>query len=173
MFLAACGSSPTSIAENAGAQSTSYLWFEQDSSRTDPLRRAFVEVELAARGETTNGTYYLGRRTASAFRKSLYARQASASNSDLKNCSDFSTSAQAQRFFLQSGGPISDDHNLDGDGDGLACEWGTKISRIAKRAHRKAIAKSRRTYRRSTCYVGPRGGTYTLTASGNKNYNGC
>jgi endonuclease YncB( thermonuclease family) len=24
-----------------------------------------------------------------------------------------------------------------------------------------------------TCYVGPRGGTYTLTASGNKNYSGC
>jgi len=25
----------------------------------------------------------------------------------------------------------------------------------------------------TTCYTGPRGGTYTLTASGNKNYNGC
>ncbi len=25
----------------------------------------------------------------------------------------------------------------------------------------------------STCYVGPRGGTYTLTANGNKNYGGC
>lgn len=24
-----------------------------------------------------------------------------------------------------------------------------------------------------TCYVGPRGGTYTITASGRKNYNGC
>ncbi|MCC2958945.1 YHYH domain-containing protein [Massilia sp. IC2-278] len=25
----------------------------------------------------------------------------------------------------------------------------------------------------STCYTGPRGGTYTLTASGRKNYSGC
>ena len=25
----------------------------------------------------------------------------------------------------------------------------------------------------STCYVGPRGGTYTITASGRKNYSGC
>lgn len=25
----------------------------------------------------------------------------------------------------------------------------------------------------ATCYVGPRGGTYTLTASGRKNYGGC
>ena len=24
-----------------------------------------------------------------------------------------------------------------------------------------------------TCYVGPRGGTYTITASGRKNYSGC
>lgn len=24
-----------------------------------------------------------------------------------------------------------------------------------------------------TCYVGPRGGTYTITASGRKNYGGC
>lgn len=23
------------------------------------------------------------------------------------------------------------------------------------------------------CFVGPRGGTYTITASGNKNYDGC
>lgn len=26
---------------------------------------------------------------------------------------------------------------------------------------------------RPTCYVGPRGGTYTITASGKKNYKGC
>lgn len=25
----------------------------------------------------------------------------------------------------------------------------------------------------STCYTGPRGGTYTITASGRKNYSGC
>jgi hypothetical protein len=24
-----------------------------------------------------------------------------------------------------------------------------------------------------TCHVGPRGGTYTITASGRKNYSGC
>lgn len=26
---------------------------------------------------------------------------------------------------------------------------------------------------RPTCYVGPKGGTYTITASGRKNYKGC
>jgi endonuclease YncB( thermonuclease family) len=39
-----------------------------------------------------------------------------------KNCSDFDTQAQAQNFFLNNGGPSSDPHGLDGDGDGIACE---------------------------------------------------
>jgi hypothetical protein len=34
-----------------------------------------------------------------------------------KNCSDFSTQAEAQRWLLPG-----DPHNLDGDGDGVACE---------------------------------------------------
>jgi hypothetical protein len=37
-----------------------------------------------------------------------------------KDCSDFSTRAQAQVFFLAQG--ASDPHRLDGDHDGLACE---------------------------------------------------
>ena len=39
-----------------------------------------------------------------------------------RDCSDFSTQAQAQDFFLSQGGPGSDPHNLDADGDGRACE---------------------------------------------------
>jgi hypothetical protein len=37
-----------------------------------------------------------------------------------RDCSDFSTQAQAQAFFQQQG--PGDPHNLDGDGDGIACE---------------------------------------------------
>ena len=39
-----------------------------------------------------------------------------------KDCTDFSTHAQAQAFFMANGGPSSDPHNLDRDGDGIACE---------------------------------------------------
>jgi len=39
-----------------------------------------------------------------------------------RDCSDFSTHAQAQAFFMANGGPLSDPHNLDRDGDGVACE---------------------------------------------------
>ncbi len=40
--------------------------------------------------------------------------------SDDYNCSDFSTQAEAQRFF-EAEGP-GDPHRLDGDNDGIACE---------------------------------------------------
>jgi micrococcal nuclease len=39
-----------------------------------------------------------------------------------KDCSDFTTHAQAQAFFISQGGPGSDPHRLDSDGDGVACE---------------------------------------------------
>lgn len=39
-----------------------------------------------------------------------------------RDCGDFATEAAAQSFFLDSGGPQSDPHRLDDDGDGRACE---------------------------------------------------
>jgi len=38
------------------------------------------------------------------------------------DCSDFSTQEEAQEFFEDEGGPDDDPHNLDRDGDGVACE---------------------------------------------------
>lgn len=38
------------------------------------------------------------------------------------DCSDFSTQEEAQGFFEDEGGPDDDYHNLDRDGDGVACE---------------------------------------------------
>ncbi|MGG4409270.1 excalibur calcium-binding domain-containing protein [Niallia taxi] len=40
-----------------------------------------------------------------------------------RNCSDFSTGAEAQEFYLAAGGPSSDPHDLDRDNDGNACDW--------------------------------------------------
>jgi len=39
-----------------------------------------------------------------------------------RDCSDFATQAAAQRFYVDHGGPRSDPHRLDADGDGVACE---------------------------------------------------
>lgn len=38
------------------------------------------------------------------------------------DCSNFSTQEEAQEFFENAGGPEEDYHNLDKDGDGVACE---------------------------------------------------
>jgi Excalibur calcium-binding domain len=39
-----------------------------------------------------------------------------------RDCADFSSQSEAQDFFESEGGPDSDYHNLDRDGDGYACE---------------------------------------------------
>jgi hypothetical protein len=39
-----------------------------------------------------------------------------------KDCADFATQAQAQRYFESKGGPARDPDRLDGNGDGKACD---------------------------------------------------
>ncbi len=39
-----------------------------------------------------------------------------------RDCSEFPTQADAQRFFIAAGGPERDPHRLDNDHDGIACE---------------------------------------------------
>ncbi|GAA4801956.1 excalibur calcium-binding domain-containing protein [Nocardioides caeni] len=39
-----------------------------------------------------------------------------------RDCGDFSSQRAAQIFFLNNGGPQSDPHRLDSDGDGVVCE---------------------------------------------------
>lgn len=39
-----------------------------------------------------------------------------------RDCGDFSSHWEAQRFYEQQGGPARDPHHLDADRDGIACE---------------------------------------------------
>ncbi|KAB2809609.1 hypothetical protein F9L07_21650 [Pimelobacter simplex] len=39
-----------------------------------------------------------------------------------RDCSDFPNQAAAQAFYTANGGPASDPHRLDAEGDGIACE---------------------------------------------------
>lgn len=172
------GCAPTGTATSYKSMSTSLLW-SKHYTVSDPRELALIEAELGTRGQTVSGTDYLGRRTSSAYGKSLYAREAAAQASSDSDCNNFSTAATAQAYFLSNGGPTRDPAGLDQDGDGLACEWGVQINRLAMKQRAAATAPRASSYsapRRSSssrCYVGPRGGTYTITASGNKNYGGC
>lgn len=176
LMLGGCASqNPADNSSQYARMTTSALWVEHSFARS-PLDLAFIEAELGSRGERRSSarSSYLGQKTSSAQGRQLYSRTASGT-SDL-DCSDFNSAASAQKAFLAAGGPVNDPNNLDRDGDGLACEWGTYL-RQSVVSYRASVAPTRvrSTPRRSSsqCYVGPRGGTYTITASGNKNYGGC
>lgn len=163
------------------------LWYEL-SRTNDTATILQIEAELASRGLTRSSASdeYIGRRTSSTVGRSVYSR-AEAVTGD-RDCSDFASAAEAQQFFLAAGGPTKDPHGLDKDGDGNACEWGNtlkssvrqhrqyKASQVAatKKVQNTTRAKSSTRVRSSSrCYTGPRGGTYTITANGNRNYSGC
>lgn len=46
----------------------------------------------------------------------------SADSALARSCNDFGSWAEAQAFFVASGGPTRDPFGLDADGDGVACE---------------------------------------------------
>lgn len=152
------------------AATTGQLWATQVAT-SDPLALLMVEAELGSRGEFENELSYLGSRTISTIGKYQYGRSATVTGD--KNCSDFSAAAEAQRFFLLAGGPAYDPHGLDRDGDGNACEWGTKLREVASARAARPAPVRRTAYSESQCYTGPRGGTYTITAGGYKDYDGC
>ncbi len=150
---------------------TEQLWTAQ-AATPDPLELMLVEAELGSRGQLESDGRYLGSRTISSVGASPYARSEPSSGD--QDCSDFPSAASAQRFFLSAGGPAYDPYGLDRDGDGNACEWGTKLREISyAQAVRPAPTLQTVISADSACHVGPRGGTYTITASGNKNYDGC
>ena len=165
----ACTVNPSEQSTRFGQMSSSDLWTIQSTTQS-PIILLLVEAELGARGQYSNGSRYIGRNTATNIGRSLYPR--SGASNDTLNCSDFKNSAEAQKYFLAHGGPLNDNNNLDADGDGMACEWGTQVRRIVSN-QRSIIATPRRTYSSSMCYIGPRGGRYTISASGQRNYGGC
>ncbi|MBM9461663.1 thermonuclease family protein [Nocardioides sp. zg-536] len=75
------------------------------------------------------------------------------------NCTDFSTQAAAQAYFLAHGGPSYDPEGLDREGDGIACEsnpcpcststtpGGSKPKSDKPKATPKPKPKAKKTYR--------------------------
>lgn len=175
---------PAAYSQQLRAAETSRLCGAYLLPSTSEQARLMIEAELAVRGMGKCGGTNIGSQSAAQVGVSRYGRSGTDTGVGGQDydCGDFGGEAQAQRFFLASGGPASDPHNLDGDGDGAACEWGTEIRRIASRvrpapmvAPRPAVVPTPAPVRSagSGCFVGPRGGTYTITSGGNRNYSGC
>lgn len=178
LALLGCGAAPEAMPPDQLTYRPSFALWSDLSAATDTRQIMLLEAELASRGETQSisGDQYLGKRTSRTVGVKSYSR--SSPTTDIRNCSDFRNGAEAQRLFLASGGPTRDPHGLDRDGDGNACEWGKTLKSSAasyRKTRAASIASTSRASARSSgrCYVGPRGGTYTITASGRKNYGGC
>lgn len=100
---------------------------------TGERTRLMVEAELAARGVyRCNGAPY-GGRTVSEAATIFYPRGAAAGQAPgpSRDCAEFPSGAEAQRFFLATGGPAVDPYGLDPDGDGLACGWASDLRTIS------------------------------------------
>jgi hypothetical protein len=177
MLMASCDAGQTTKVSALGNQSTAALCSRHLVA--SGMELLAVEAELGARGAlqctTTYGSKsYVGARTEASVGRLLYSRATPAPlKGPDKNCSDFASAGEAQRFFLANGGPNRDPHGLDGDGDGNACEWGKTLKSSAKKFKPAPVryAAPKRTSSR-TCYTGPRGGRYYYSASGRKVY-GC
>ena len=61
--------------------------------------------------------------------QSIYSRPSFHTFDHSTECAIFNSDSNAQRFFLNSGGPEIDSKNLDPDGDGFACHWDPAIYR--------------------------------------------
>jgi hypothetical protein len=148
-------------AEDTGRLCTLYT-----APRTSEPVLLAVEAELALRDDVTCAG---AARSAARVGVPVYPRREGRADHD---CADFARGARAQVFFLAAGGPARDPHGLDADGDGLACEWGVERDRLWAPPAPPVSAAPRRSGS-GRCHVGPRGGTYTITSGGNKNYSGC
>ena len=177
LVLSACDVPQSAQVSSLSTQPTSSLCARHMAASGIDLLA--IEAELGARGTLQcatayGGKSYIGAKTEATVGRSLYARSSvETASRDDKNCSDFASAGEAQRFFIASGGPHRDPHGLDGDGDGNACDWGKTLkssTRKYKPAPVKAVTPRRSSSR--TCYTGPRGGRYYYSASGNKVY-GC
>jgi Excalibur calcium-binding domain len=169
--LSACSVGPTqsTALQSSYAQLTNEQLWSIQGTTSSPAALLYAEAELGSRGQTTYAGRFLGQRTAGTVGRANYSRPSTGQSN--RNCSDFPSAGAAQRYFLSQGGPLSDPSDLDRDGDGYACEWGAKLRQVAAAATPRRSVRPQSTG--SRCYTGPRGGTYTITSSGGKNYDGC
>ncbi len=96
-----------------------------------PVLIVIIGILLAAFGlESTNNDWDLGKLLSGSSPQEAKVLRDKEGNvvtsggkyTDEYNCDDFKTQEEAQKFFLNAGGVSKDTNNLDGDGDGIACE---------------------------------------------------
>ena len=101
------------------------------AKKLETARKERIEIEI---DHSTNYSDYVNvakfaRDTKNKIGEKIYTRLGSSIYDNWSECSKFKTKDEAQRKFLEKGGPYKDRFNLDPDGDGFACEWDPIIYR--------------------------------------------
>jgi len=91
-----------------------------DVSCSDFITQAEAQVFYESEGGPTEDPYLLDEKR-NATSEPVSEPEPTTTPFVDKNCGDFSTQTQAQTFFESAGGPATDPHRLDGDGDGRVC----------------------------------------------------
>jgi len=104
---------------------------ESAKKKVRPILLAILALLFAAFGlEFTNNDWDIGKLlTGSSMEEARVMRDidgdvvsSGGKYTDEYNCDDFDAQKDAQDFFVKAGGPDDDVNQLDGDGDGVACE---------------------------------------------------
>lgn len=108
---------------------------ESDAQRIAQNRAQYVVVQpkdLPQRpGDTGPNIVEYALRTTNAPGQTMFSRSRLFAKDPLAACAQFGSPDQAQRAFLENGGPDRDKLGVDPDGDGFACAWDPRPFRAA------------------------------------------
>ena len=111
------------ISDNSFSTVVQNQTIETDAARLAALQQSNVILQAEPLPQRTDGINLaaFARSTTHNIGQRLFPRKSRASAS--QRCRQYGNPDAAQRAFLSSGGPESDDLRLDPDGDGFVCGW--------------------------------------------------
>lgn len=110
---------------------------ESDAERLARLRAEYQVVQPEALPERAGGTgpniVAFALSTTNAVGQPIYRRSGFRADARFQSaCARYSSADEAQRAFLERGGPEEDRQGVDPDGDGFACYWDPSPFRAAR-----------------------------------------
>ena len=105
---------------------------EKAAKKLEEARKERIEIEIdnLINYSSNINVAQFARETKNNKGEKIYNRLGFSAYNNLNECLKFKTKDDAQRKFLQEGGPFTDKFNLDPDGDGFACGWDPNIYRM-------------------------------------------
>lgn len=110
---------------NATSQAQQKIERDKAGVLLEAARAQYVIIEPGALPNIVAGVNIglYARETTNSVGERVYRRAVIKSRISAVECGKFSTTDDAQRYFLANDGPEKDPLNLDPDGDGFACSW--------------------------------------------------